>query len=116
MNEKKRKFAENALRRGAFKWPPRYMAKVDARVARGKYRCAKCSGVFRDKEGEVDHLDPVVNPLKGQESLDIYADRLLADSGGWQWLCKPCHQDKSQRENEVRREVKKNIDFTEEKE
>ena len=99
-------FVMRALRRASYKWPARNIAKKDARVARGQYRCNKCEGIFRVKEVEVDHIVPVI-PLSGTKSFDVIIPRLFCDSNNLQVLCKKCHREKSKGENKLRFEYRK---------
>jgi hypothetical protein len=117
MSFDKQKWVINALRRISYRWPPRWAAKVAARIERGKYRCAMCDQPVRDKDVEMDHVQPVVDPLTGYVNLDVYVDRLLPQEEGWQCLCQDCHYKKSGKENKVRRKTKKKkLDKEEDKE
>lgn len=82
------------------------------RLSRGKYRCADCGKTFGRKDIAVDHIEAVINPLKGFQSWDEYIKRLFCPSVGLQILCNTggnsCHKKKSALENKVRREAKKN--------
>ena len=103
----KKKWVEQAIRRISYRYPPRYTAKTLARVERGKYRCNICKGIFRDKETQMDHVAPVVNPLEGRTDWNDFIERMLPELEGWQCLCIPCHKAKSVSENVVRRTTKK---------
>jgi hypothetical protein len=108
------KWVRNALRRASFKYPPRYTAKINARVAKGRYRCALCGREdVRDKDTELDHIHPAVNPETGNRNSDGSINwneeipRMLPYLEGWQLVCKTCHLTKSIGENEVRRKNRK---------
>ena len=103
-----------AIRRLSSKWPPRYAAKVDRRIERGKYRCDKCKEIFRDKEIQIDHIEPVV-AVTGFVDWNHYINRLFCEESGFQILCLSCHKEKTLAENETRRNNKKTIDKSEQK-
>lgn len=110
------------LRRG--QWPVKYAALKAAAVGKqvnkstGRqamhFECALCLKAFPQKEVKVDHIDTVV-PLEGFENAEEYpfgydwnsiVDRLFCELDGFQVLCKPCHDTKSNRERTVRSEYK----------
>lgn len=66
-----------------------------ARVARGVYECQCCRGTFAAAQGEVDHAIP-----KGYvaTTLDEYAKLCLNPDVVTNWICKPCHKVKTQRD------------------
>ncbi len=87
-------------------WPPRELALRKA--AKGALRvCAHCKDSFWPKEVQVDHIQPVINPLTGFVSYDEYYKRRFVLDDSLQILCKACHSKKSIKENAVRRKVKK---------
>lgn len=95
------------LRRGSYRVPEFYSeAKNRARVARGRYQCQKCLGVFRNGEFQMDHTKPVIDPKRGFVGFDEYISRLYCGPSGLKLLCKACHSAKSARENKRRRKVK----------
>jgi len=96
------------LRRIAYKWKPRKTAYVNARVSRGKYRCAYCGELFGPKDIQLDHIKPVIDPQTGFVDWNTYIERLFCPLENYQALCKPCHKIKSENENKIRREVKRN--------
>jgi len=101
------KWLIQALRRISYRWPPRSLVMKEARVARGKYRCAECGEVFGRQEVQVDHVHPVINPETGFVDWNTYIARLFCPKSGWQILCKPDHHKKSAQENAIRREQPK---------
>lgn len=103
----KKKWVEQAIRRISYRYPPRYTAKQLARVERGKYLCNICKGIFRDKDTNMDHVAPVVDPEEGRTDWNDFIERMLPPIEGWQCLCKPCHKEKSESENVIRRKKKK---------
>lgn len=96
----------NVLRRGTYRWPGRFNALKKAHVGRNQYLCASCGEIFKKKEINLDHVEPVM-PIEGTEDLNILVDRMYAFEEGWQCLCKECHSVKTDKENEQRREIKK---------
>jgi len=80
-------------------------AKVDARRKsqnkankrqKWEYKCAACRTWFPDKEVAVDHIIPV-GTLKCEDDLLPFIQRLTVENG-YQVLCKPCHQVKTNKE------------------
>lgn len=103
LDPKKKSFAIAALRRASYRWPGRYLASKASHVGRNQYKCAKCGGIFKKKETNMDHLNPVINPVVGWIGFDNYIERLFAEQSGWQRLCKEkCHSRKTKSENKVR--------------
>jgi 5-methylcytosine-specific restriction endonuclease McrA len=98
-------YAIAVLRRASYRTPARGEVLRTARVAYGRYRCAKCTDVFGRKEVQVDHILPVVQ-TSGWDGFDGFISRLFCDPSGLQVLCKPCHKDKSQAENKTRKRAK----------
>lgn len=90
------------LRRASYIWRPRGECRKKARISRGVYRCAMCFEHFKLKETVVDHITPVVDPMKGWISWDVYIDRMFCSERGFQVLCKPCHGMKTLKENALR--------------
>lgn len=110
-----RSFITSALRAASRRWPPKYMALKAAVVGRytnkstGKlaqhYRCASCSKLFVATDVQVDHIEPVVDPIKGFVSWDVYIDRMFCELHNLQVMCKPCHKDKTA-EEKLRKKLK----------
>lgn len=107
IDEKLKPFIIATVRRASYRWHPRYMCKVNARVERGRYRCAKCKEVVGNKDIQIDHIEPVVDPLKGFVGWDEYITRLFCGEEGFQALCKPCHKIKCDEEREIRKATKR---------
>lgn len=91
------------LRRISYMWFHRKAAMSKARISRGKYKCAMCGGIFGPKEINVDHILPVV-PVTGWDNWDGFINRLFCKEEGYQIICKPDHDKKTQNENEGRAE------------
>ena len=101
----------SVLRRGFRFWKPIQKAKQDAkRVYKGdnkrqkwEYQCASCQEWFKDRDVQVDHIIPV-GSLKSGKDLEGFLARLTAEEG-YQVLCKPCHNNKTQKERECQIEI-----------
>ena len=92
------------LRRGFRYWKPMMQCKQDAKRknegsnkrAKWQYQCNECKDWFLDKETQIDHITPV-GSLKCAEDLAGFLERLTPEDG-FQLLCKPCHQIKTNEE------------------
>jgi len=106
-------FVRWTLRRASFRWPPRGMALKAARVDRGLYKCAICNNIYNNREVRVDHVDPVVpvQPMSKEsgDRVDVvgYVLRMFPEVTGFQVLCSNCHDTKTKRENDARRQNRK---------
>ena len=106
-----RSFVISTLRAGSRKWPPKYetlnAAKTEKKVnkATGRlaqhYLCAMCEQEYTQKDVQVDHIKPVVDPKKGFVSWDTYIDRMFCEGKNLQVLCKICHAEKTKLEKEI---------------
>lgn len=106
----KKQFIIQTLRRASYRWHARNEAMTRARVSRGLYECAICKKHVGNKEKKMDHVNPVVDPIKGYTTLDEYAERMLPDDHtGYQCLCIPCHDSKTKGENLIRKANKAKI-------
>lgn len=64
-----------------------------------------CNCVIReDKNAKVDHINPVMDTELIEQSLDLYILRLFVPPTKVQILCRPCHTDKTNYENERRKQ------------
>lgn len=105
-------FIISVIRGGFRKWTEKYECLKDARVGKqvnkttGRmaehYKCAACSYHFPLKEVQVDHINPVVDPVKGFVNWDEYIDRMYTTKDNLQCLCKPCHKEKTNAERKQR--------------
>lgn len=91
------------LRSASVRWPEKSEAKKRARVDRGQYKCNLCGGFFKDKEIQMDHINPVIDPYKGWESFDVFIEKLFCSADKYQALCFLCHDAKSKVEDEIRK-------------
>jgi len=106
-----RSFVTSTLRAGSRKWPPKYetlnAAKTEKKInkATGRlaqhYLCAMCEQEYTQKNVQVDHIKPVVDPKKGFVSWDTYIDRMFCEGKNLQVLCKVCHVEKTKLEKEI---------------
>lgn len=69
-----------------------------------RYKCARCEKHFSRKGVHVDHIDPVIDPVKGRQGLIDLIERQFTEK--LQVLCRPCHKIKTNEENKIRRENK----------
>jgi hypothetical protein len=51
---------------------------------------------------EVDHIKPVVDPVKGFQTWDLFIDNLFCEADNLQALCTGCHKKKSKEETQKR--------------
>lgn len=106
-----RSFITSILRAGSRKWSPIHTTRKKARVKRGYYKCNACknsvtaSKVIKGKRVPnvfVDHINPVVDPIKGFTTWDDYIERLYCEEDNLQVLCRSCHDNKTQKEKKQR--------------
>lgn len=113
MDEKKfnkKNWIMASLRRMSYRYLPRNLAQKNARKDRGLYECASCKSLFKAKEFAIDHIEPVIplqegfpmHPITGGPDWTIVIDRLFCDVKGFQILCIPCHDIKTQIEDSMR--------------
>lgn len=107
-------FIRSALRAASGKWGPRCAAKRKAHVGRNQWRCSHCrqigpatlppkpGGKKRRPNAIVDHVEPVVDPVRGFVSWDEYIERMFCEEDGFQVLCDACHQQKTAEERTIR--------------
>lgn len=112
-------FIRNNLRGGSRKWGPIQDVKREANVRRGFYLCNGCKqevphttkqGRRRIQNVFVDHIEPIVDPVKGFTGFDDFIDRLFCEKDNLQVLCADCHTKKSlaeRAEHAKRREKEK---------
>ena len=94
-------FIRSALRSAFMRRAPKHEAKRLSKLAYNQYECAECKGVFANKEVEVDHLVPA-GSLKTYDDLPGFVERMFCEADGFQVLCKPCHQAKTNEERKSR--------------
>lgn len=109
-------FIKSALRAASSRWPPKYAAmnkafsgtKVNVKTTRlaKHYKCAGCGGEFPAKDIQIDHIYPVIDPLKGFTTWDEVVIRMFCEVEGFQALCIPCHKIKTNAEKQITKERK----------
>jgi 5-methylcytosine-specific restriction endonuclease McrA len=100
-------FAKSVLRRASTWWWALSEAMDRAKVGRGLWECAMCHEHFKKNEVQRDHIKPVVSTDGEKNDMNMYIETLFCEPENIQILCKPCHQAKSQTENEIRKENRK---------
>lgn len=96
-------FLIHGLRRLSYRYPPRHAAYNAAKSGRNQYHCINHpEKIFKRKEVQLDHIQPVVDPETGFTTFDDYITRLFCDESGFQVLCIPCHKKKTEKERRVR--------------
>ena len=110
MDQHKKNFAIQTLRRATYKWHTRWAAEKRSKLARNEYFCECCGVVLTKRESQMDHVLPVVDPNTGFNGFDDMIDRMYPSTPeGWQRLCKAmCHPLKTKLENEQRKVTRKN--------
>lgn len=110
-------FVKSALRAASRRWPPKFETLNDAcvgqkvnsktgRIAK-HYKCAMCQGEFPAKEVQVDHIVPIVDPVKGFTSWDDVIAGMFCEKHNLQVLCiDPCHKSKTAAEKQQAKERK----------
>jgi hypothetical protein len=105
-------FVTSAIR-GAFgRFPNKFAALKNAFVGKktnkktgreaSHYKCAGCKKQFVAKDVAVDHVLPVVDPVVGFVSWDVYIERMFCDISNLQVLCSACHKEKTAEERKAR--------------
>lgn len=99
-----RRFLIPKLRSASYRWKYRSEAIKKARKARGVYGCAQCDSDLKNGEYVLDHTEPVV-PLQGWDGDDwnVYIARMFVATEGFQLLCHPCHDIKTDTEVQIRK-------------
>lgn len=102
-------FIRSSIRKASMYWKPLQQCKLEARRAfkgagrqKWEYQCSECTKWFKEKDIQVDHIVDA-GSLRSGDDLKGFVERCFVEAGGYQVLCKPCHQLKT---NEVRNEKK----------
>ena len=90
-------WVRSGLRKQWQRYPNRYQALSNAKISRGKYECAECQHIFKNKEVVVDHIK-ACGPLSSYSDLAHFVRRLFCKLGELQVLCKACHYTKTMHE------------------
>lgn len=67
------------------------------------YKCNECKDNYPAAEVVIDHIDPVVDTMKGFTTWDDYVERMFVEAEGLQALCKECHKTKTDNERKERK-------------
>jgi 5-methylcytosine-specific restriction endonuclease McrA len=108
---RRKAFIVSVLRAGTRRWPPKYETlnaaktekKINKRTKRlaQHYLCAICEDEFPATNVQVDHIIPVVDPVKGFKDWNTFIKRLFCEASNLQTVCKECHKRKTKEENIV---------------
>ena len=110
-------FVKNQLRGATWKWKPISDCLKEARQTKGWYLCNGCKqivpstikvGTKRVKNVLVDHINPVVDPIKGFTTWDDFINNLFSEKDNLQVLCGACHTIKTTEERKLAVERRKN--------
>jgi 5-methylcytosine-specific restriction endonuclease McrA len=114
---KYKSFIVSILRGGFRKYPIKYETLKEASVGKRlnpktkrmseHFTCNSCKQVFPGKEVQVDHIQPVVDPIKGFLDWEVYIKRLFCGRDNLQVLCSECHDKKTALERGERHGNKK---------
>lgn len=114
---RKHGFIVNTLRWGSRKWPAKFKTLEDAKTEKkinpssGRlaqfYLCNRCKKEYTNKDVEVDHIIPVVDPKVGFVDWNTFIDRMFCERSNYQVLCKPCHKKKTKEESGQGQKVSK---------
>jgi len=137
-NKKLKNWVISVLRRASYRWKPRTAVKKAAKVATASYTCKECNLVCytgkREIEGKlleelealnkpykkqkvhVDHIAPIV-PITGfvngsEFDFNEYIENMYCEEDALQILCTDCHKAKTEVEDVLRREIKKDKKWT----
>lgn len=98
-------FIKGALRTASLRWPPRFRVLKSASVGKkiniksGRqaehYKCAACLGEFPQKDVQVDHIIPVIDPSTGFTTWDDVINNMFCEKHRLQVMCIPCHKKKT---------------------
>lgn len=95
-----------ALRKIWRYYPVRREVLNEASDGRGFYKCYICQKL--EQEVQVDHIVPIGTCKRenGKTDYNLYIDKLLCDKNNLGACCKPCHTEKTKRENSERKTKK----------
>lgn len=93
------------LRQSSRWWKPIAKCKMKARrpykgikkTQKWEFHCNICKQWFMDKEVQIDHIIDAGTLMKSSD-LSGFVERLFCEEGGFQCVCKPCHQEKTNAE------------------
>ena len=116
MRKRKRKQSHKALnswliqrlRRAHMAWSPKSWALAEARVGPNQYKCADCGSINTSSEVDIDHIEPVIDPLdgnmlpNGERDWHKTVTRMFVQKDGYAVLCIGCHIIKTWLERQLR--------------
>lgn len=119
----------SALRKLTWSWEPINNARAKAKVAPSTWECSQCGKwcyggksknsleklrednpdkVVEMETNYADHIEPIVSIEKDYVwSWDVIVNRMFCEEEHIQILCKTCNKEKTNKENELRRKLKK---------
>lgn len=100
-------FVKATLRSASLRWWARDAVYKRIRVDRGQYKCEDCGEIFKQKEIQIDHIEPVIDIRLGFTTWDDYIIRLFVDPDKLQGICASCHNSKTLREDAMREHFNK---------
>lgn len=104
-----KRFIIATLRKASYRYGERYKALKLAKDFYGLYKCASCKKKFERKAIQVDHINPIVPISAWVFNWDDYIERMFCSADNLQVLCKPCHKQKTQKENKIRKKANEKI-------
>ena len=95
-------FIRSTLRNASRWWKPIAQCKAHSeraykgtkKLQKWEYQCNHCKDWFMEKEIQVDHIIEC-GTLTCSEDVPGFIERLFCEKEGFQTLCKPCHQIKT---------------------
>ena len=112
-------FIKSALRGASTRWNPKWRAIEEVFIGKFKnpktgrmrkmYRCQQCKNTFPQNEMKADHIDPVIDPVKGFVSWDETIERMFVEKEGFQAVCDGCHKLKTKEERNIRTLAKSSV-------
>jgi hypothetical protein len=98
----------SALRKTWRNYPPRREAILAAKDPRNPKHiiCAECETSVHEKLCHCDHIVPVVG-ANGFVSWDQKIERMFVAADGYQILCESCHENKTAKEREEKKLVRR---------
>ena len=95
-------FIRSTLRNASRWWKPISQCKLNSRRAykgnkplqKWEYECKHCKDWFMEKEVQIDHIIDC-GTLTCAADVAGFIERLFCEVSGFQTLCKPCHQIKT---------------------
>lgn len=109
-------FIVSGLRACSRRYPPKFETLKEAFTGKktnkktnrlsNHYRCNACKGEFPSAEVQVDHIEPVIDPVKGFVDWNTFIERLFCAKENLQVLCTTCHTEKTNEEKQLSKSTK----------